>query len=189
VVDVPSTVDYALTLPHVVHAQEQLFSCATNSIKEITDTIEEKGLNRVVVAACSPRTLEPLFRDTLREAGINQYYYEMANIREHCSWCHSREKEAATARPRTSPACRWPDPPYWSPCRSSTCRSTRPPWWWAAGLAGMTCALSIADQGHEVYLLEKEADLGGSPPIYSTLDGQDVQAFLKDLVRKVYRHL
>ncbi len=98
VVDVPSTVEYALTLPNVVYAQEQLFSCATNSAKEITDMIKEKGLNRVVVAACSPRTLEPLFRDTLREAGINQYYYDMANIREHCSWCHAKEKEDATQK-------------------------------------------------------------------------------------------
>ena len=87
----------AQTLPNVVHAQEQLFSCATNSAKEITDMTKEKGLNRVVVAACTPRTLEPLFRDTLREAGINQYYYEMANIREHNSWVHSKEKEEATA--------------------------------------------------------------------------------------------
>jgi heterodisulfide reductase subunit A len=97
VVDVPSTVEYALTLPNVVHAQEQLFSCATDSPRN-NEMIEEKGLNRVVVAACSPRTLEPLFRDTLREAGINQYYYEMANIREHCSWVHSKEKEAATQK-------------------------------------------------------------------------------------------
>ena len=74
VVNVPDTVEYGLTLPNVVYAQEQLFSCATNSAKEITDMTREKGLNRVVVAACSPRTLEPLFRDTLREAGINQYY-------------------------------------------------------------------------------------------------------------------
>ena len=74
VVNVPSTVEYALTLPNVVYAQEQLFSCATNSAKEITDLAKEKGLNRVVIAACSPRTLEPLFRDTLREAGLNQYY-------------------------------------------------------------------------------------------------------------------
>jgi heterodisulfide reductase subunit A len=98
VVNVPSTVEYALTLPNVVHAQEQLFSCATNCAKEITDMTKEKGLNRVVVAACSPRTLEPLFRDTLREAGINQYYFEFANIREHCSWVHSREKEEATQK-------------------------------------------------------------------------------------------
>jgi hypothetical protein len=80
------------------YAQEQLFSCATNSAMEITDMIKEKGLNRVVVAACSPRTLEPLFRDTLLEAGLNQYYCDMANIREHNSWVHSKEKEDATQK-------------------------------------------------------------------------------------------
>ena len=88
----------AKTLPNVVYAQEQLFSCATNCAKEITDMTKEKGLNRVIVAACSPRTLEPLFRDTVREAGLNQYYYDMANIREHCSWVHSKEKEEATQK-------------------------------------------------------------------------------------------
>ncbi|MCL5123955.1 MAG: FAD-dependent oxidoreductase, partial [Deltaproteobacteria bacterium] len=86
VVNVPSTVEYALTLPNVVHAQEQLFSCSTESAQQIADTIRGKNVNRVVVAACTPRTHEPLFRDTLREGGINQYFYEMANIREHCSW-------------------------------------------------------------------------------------------------------
>ena len=98
VVNVPSAVEYALTLPNVVYAQEQLFSCATNSAREITDMAKEKRLNRVVIAACSPRTLEPLFRDTLREAGINQYYLDMANIREHCSWVHSKEKDEATRK-------------------------------------------------------------------------------------------
>ena len=97
-VNVPETVEYCKTLPNVVYAQEQLFSCATNAAKEITDLVKEKGLNRVVVAACSPRTLEMLFRDTVREAGINQYYFEMANIREHDSWVHSKEKEAATEK-------------------------------------------------------------------------------------------
>ena len=96
IVNVPSTVEYALTLPNVVYAQEQLFSCASNSAREITDITKEKGLNRVVIAACSPRTLEPLFRETLREAGINQYYFEMGNIREHNSWVHSqRERRRA----------------------------------------------------------------------------------------------
>jgi heterodisulfide reductase subunit A len=190
VVDVPSTVDYALTLPHVVHAQEQLFSCATNSIKEITDTIREKGLNRVVVAACSPRTLEPLFRDTLREAGINQYYYEMANIREHCSWCHSREKEAATEKAKDITRMSVARSAVLEPLQEFDLPVNKAALVVGGGIAGMTCALSIADQGHEVYLLEKEADLGGAARnIYSTLDGQDVQAFLNDLVRKVYRHL
>ena len=98
VVDVPSVAEYAFTLPNVVHSQEQLFSCATNCAQEITDTIREKRLNRVVVAACSPRTLEQLFRDTVREAGINQYYFEMANIREHDSWVHTGDSEEATRK-------------------------------------------------------------------------------------------
>jgi heterodisulfide reductase subunit A len=189
VVDVPSTVEYALTLPNVVYAQEQLFSCATNSAQEITDMIKEKGLNRVVVAACSPRTLEPLFRDTLREAGINQYYYEMANIREQCSWVHSKEKEEATKKAkditRMSVA---------RICRSEPLQDIDLPVNKTAlvvggGLAGMTSALSMAKQGHEVYLLEKEKDLGGQARhIHYTLEGMDVQAFLKDLVQTVYRH-
>ena len=98
VVNVPAVVEYCKTLPNVVHAKNQLFSCATNSAQEITDITKEKGLNRVVIAACTPRNLEPLFRDTVREAGINQYFCEMANIREHDSWVHSKEKEEATEK-------------------------------------------------------------------------------------------
>ena len=189
VVDVPSTVEYALTLPNVVYAQEQLFSCATNSAKEITDMIQEKGLNRVVVAACSPRTLEPLFRDTLREAGLNQYYYDMANIREHCSWCHSKEKEESTqkaqdiTRMSVARAC------HLEPLREIDLPVNKAALVVGGGIAGMTCALSIANQGHEIYLLEKDTDLGGmARKIYYTLDGMDVQAYLRDLVRKVYQH-
>jgi len=92
VVNVPSVVEYASTLGNVVHAQESIFACSTDNAQQIADTIKEKHLNRVVVAACTPRTHEPLFRDTLREGGINQYFFDMANIREHCSWVHSREK-------------------------------------------------------------------------------------------------
>ena len=189
VVDVPSTVEYALGLPNVVHAQEQLFSCATNSIKEITDTIMEKGLNRVVVAACSPRTLEPLFRDTLREAGINQYFYDMANIREHCSWCHSKEKEAATRKAKDITRMSVARSAVLEPLQEFDLPVNKAALVVGGGLAGMTCALSIAEQGHEVYLLEKDDELGGTARrIYSTLDGQDVQAQLRELVKKVYRH-
>ena len=98
VVDVPSVVEYASTLDNVVHAEEGLFVCSTDTAQQISNTIREKGLNRVVVAACTPRTHEPLFRDTLREGGINQYFFDMANIREHCSWVHSKEKEEATQK-------------------------------------------------------------------------------------------
>ncbi|RPH52087.1 MAG: CoB--CoM heterodisulfide reductase iron-sulfur subunit A family protein [Desulfobacteraceae bacterium] len=189
VVNVPSAVEYSLTLPNVVHAQEQLFSCATNSAKEITDITKEKGLNRVVVAACSPRTLEPLFRDTLREAGINQYYYEMANIREHCSWVHSKEKEEATQKAKdiirmsVARACQL------KPLQEFELPVDKRALVVGGGIAGMTCALSIVNQGHEVFLVEKDTDLGGTArKLHYTLEGLDVQAYLRDLVRKVYQH-
>ena len=188
VVDVPATVEYALTLPNVAYAQEQLFSCATNSAQEITDMVKEKGLNRVVVAACSPRTLEPLFRDTLREAGINQYYYDMANIREHCSWVHAKEPEEATrkaqdiTRMSVARAC------HLEPLQEIDLPVNKAALVVGGGIAGMTCALSMANQGHEVYLVEKDTDLGGTARrIHSTLDGLDVQAYVRDLVRKVYQ--
>jgi heterodisulfide reductase subunit A len=189
VVDVPSTVEYALTLPNVVYAQEQLFSCATNCAKEITDMIEEKGLNRVVVAACSPRTLEPLFRDTLREAGINQYFYEMANIREHCSWVHSKEKEDATQKAKDITRMSVARACHLEPLEEIDLPVDKKALVVGGGIAGMTCALSIANQGHEVYLVEKDTDLGGTARrIHYTLEGLDVQAYLRDLVRKVYQH-
>jgi heterodisulfide reductase subunit A len=162
VVDVPSTVEYVKRLPNVVYATEQLFSCATDSAESITETIKEKNLNRVVIAACSPRTLEPLFRDTLREAGINQYYVDMANIREHCSWVHAREKEAATVKAKDitrmsiARACRL------RPLQEIDLPVNKAALVVGGGIAGMTCALSIANQGHEVYLLEKDGDLGGT---------------------------
>jgi len=189
VVDVPSVVDYALTLPNVVYAQEQLFSCATNCAKEITDMIEEKGLNRVVVAACSPRTLEPLFRDTLREAGINQYFYEMANIREHNSWVHSKEKEEATQKAKDITRMSAARACHLEPLREIDLPVNKTALVVGGGIAGMTCALSIANQGHEVYLVEKDTNLGGTARrIHYTLEGLDVQAYLRDLVRKVYQH-
>ncbi len=189
IVNVPETVEYCKTLPNVVHAQEQLFSCATNSAKQITDITKEKGLNRVVVAACSPRTLEPLFRDTLREAGINQYYFEMANIREHNSWVHAKEQEQATqkakdiARMSVARACRL------EPLQEFDLPVNKAALVVGGGVAGMTCALSIANQGHEVHLVEKNTELGGiARKIHSTLDGLDVQEYLRDLIKNVYQH-
>jgi heterodisulfide reductase subunit A len=189
IVNVPETVEYCKTLPNVVYAQEQLFSCATNSAKEITDITKEKGLNRVVIAACSPRTLEPLFRDTVREAGINQYFCEMANIREHNSWVHSKEKEEATEKAQdiirmsVARAC------HLEPLQEFDLPVNKAAMVVGGGIAGMNCALSIANQGHEVHLVEKAKELGGKVRrVYSTLDGLDVQAYLRDLIAKVYKH-
>jgi heterodisulfide reductase subunit A len=189
IVNVPSTAEYALTLPNVVYAQEQLFSCSTDSAKQITDIIKEKGLNRVVVAACTPMTHEPLFRDTLREAGINQYFCDMANIREHCSWVHSREKEEATQKAKdiirmsVARAC------HLEPLQEFELPVNKTALVVGGGTAGMTCALSIANQGHEVHLVERDTDLGGiARKLHYTLEALDVQAYLGDLIRKVYQH-
>jgi heterodisulfide reductase subunit A len=189
VVDVPSAVAAAKLLPNVVFATNQVFSCATNSAKEITDLAKEKGLNRVVIAACSPRTLEPLFRDTLREAGLNQYYLEMANIREHCSWVHSKEKEKATQKANDIIRMSVARARHLEPLREFDLPVNKATLVVGGGVAGMTCALSIANQGYEVHLVEKDAALGGmARRIHSTLEGMDVQAFLEDLIRKVYAH-
>ena len=189
VVSIPDTVEYCKTLPNVVHAQEQLFSCATNSAKEITDVTKEMGLNRIVVAACSPKTLEPLFRDTTREAGINQYYFEMPNIREHDSWVHAREKEIATQK-------------AWDLIRMGVARAAKlealqefelpvnkATLVVGGGIAGMVCALSLAKQGYRVHLLEKSDRLGGAAlRVNATLEGMDVQAYLEDLIKQVYQN-
>ena len=189
VVDVPAVVEYCKTLDNVVYATEQLFSCATDSADSITETIKEKNLNRVVVAACSPRTLEPLFRDTLREGGINQYYFEMANIREHCSWVHAREKEDATQKAKDITRMSVARACLLDPLQEIDLPVNKSALVVGGGIAGMTCALSIANQGHEVHLLEKESDLGGmARNIHYTLDGMDVQTYLSDLVRTVYQH-
>ena len=143
----------------------------------------------MVVAACTPRTHEPLFRDTLREAGINQYFFEFANIREHCSWVHSKEPEAASQKAkdliRMSVArvcCLEPLQEFELPVDKNALVV-------GGGVAGMTAALSLANQRHDVYLIEKEKQLGGmARRLHSTLEGMDVQAYLSDLTQKVFQH-
>jgi heterodisulfide reductase subunit A len=189
IVNVPSVVEYTKTLPNVVYAQEQLFSCATNCAKEITDMTKEKGLNRVIIAACSPRTLDPLFRDTIREAGLNQYYYDLANIREHCSWVHAKEKEEATEKAKDIIRMSVARAALLEPLQEIDLPINKAALVVGGGIAGMTCALSIAKQGHEVYLVEREQELGGNTKrMYHTLEGLDIQAYLLDLVHKVYQN-
>ncbi len=189
VVDVPSVVEYSSKLPHVVHAQEQLFSCSTESTNQIMQVIREKNLNRVVVAACTPKTHEPTFRYSLREGGINQYFLDMANIREHCSWVHSREKEESTQKAKELVRMSLARTCHLEPLQDFDLPVHKAALVVGGGIAGMTCALSIANQGHEVHLIEKSSDLGGmARRIHETLEGMDVQAFLNDLIQKVYQH-
>ena len=189
VVDVPSVVEYAEGLENVVHAQESLFACSTDNAKQISEQIREKGLNRVVVAACTPRTHEPLFRDTCREGGINQYFYEMANIREHCSWVHSKDQESATQKAKEIVRMSVARTSLLEPLQEFELPVNKTALVVGGGIAGMTSALSMAEQGFRVQLLEKDKELGGvARRIHTTLEGMDVQAFLKDTVQKVYKH-
>jgi heterodisulfide reductase subunit A len=189
VVDVPSVVEYSSTLDNVVHAEESLFVCSTDAAEQISTTIREKGLNRVVVAACTPRTHEPLFRDTLREGGINQYFFDMANIREHCSWVHSKQKEEATAKAKDIVRMSVARTAHLEPLQEFDLPVNKRGLVVGGGLAGMTSALALANQGFEVHLVEKDTNLGGmARRIHYTLEGLDVQAYLDDLIRKVYQH-
>ncbi len=189
IVNVPEAVAYSKTLPNVVHVEENLFICSTEAAAMLAKDIEEKGLNRVIVAACTPRTHEPLFRDTLREAGINQYYYDMANIREHCSWVHSKEKEAATRKAKDIIRMSAARSCHLEPLQEFDLPVNKVTLVVGGGISGMTSALSIANQGHEVYLIEKQKKLGGqAQKLHFTLEGLDVRKYLRDLIREVYQH-
>jgi len=189
VVDIPSVVEYSKGLEHVAHAEEGLFICSTDAAAQIAETIREKGLNRVVVAACTPRTHEPLFRDTLREGGINQYFFDMANIREHCSWVHSKQKEEATRKAKDIVRMSVARTIDLEPLEEFELPVDKATLVVGGGVAGMTAALALANQGFEVHLVEKQKDLGGmARRIRTTLEGLDVRAWLADLVREIYRH-
>jgi len=189
VVDVPGLVEYSCGLEHVAHAEEGLFICSTDAAEQISNTIRDKKLNRVVVAACTPKTHEPLFRDTLREGGINQYFFDMANIREHCSWVHSKQKEEATAKAKDIVRMSVARTVNLEPLQEFDLPVNKRCLVVGGGVAGMTSALAVAKQGFEVHLVEKAHDLGGmARRVRSTLEGMDVQAYVDDLIRQVYRH-
>jgi heterodisulfide reductase subunit A len=186
VADVPSLVQYASTLENVVHCEDQLISCSFDSSRQITETIREKRLNRVVVAACSPRNHEPVFQETVREAGINKYLVEMANIREHCTWVHSHDKKRATQKAKDIIAMAVASARNLDPLEEVEMPVNHKGLVLGGGVAGMRAALSLAKQGFEVYLVEKESELGGNLRIlHYTLEGMEVQPFLKRLKNEV----
>ncbi len=189
IIDIPGLVNYSKTLKNVVHAEEGLFICSTDSAKQISNTIKEKKLNRVIVAACTPKTHEPLFRDTLREAGLNQYFFDFANIREHCSWVHSKQKEEASQKAKDLVRMSVARVAHLEPLQEFDLPVNKTALVVGGGIAGMTSALSIANQGFEVHLLEKEANLGGMAlRIPTTLEGMDVREYINDLIQKVYQN-
>ncbi len=189
VVDVPSVAEYARTLPYVEHAEDFVFSCSTDTQVRMMETIRERRLNRVVVASCSPRTHEPLFRETLREAGLNQYLFEMANIRDQCSWVHAEDHPAATEKARDLVRMSVARAALLEPLKQFPVPVEQSALVIGGGPAGLTAALTLADQGFPTHLVEKSARLGGMAlRLHRTAEGHDVQSYLKELVTKTEQH-
>ncbi len=161
VVDVPAVVEYAKTLPNVVYAENNLYTCSNDTQELIKDKITEHNLNRVVVASCTPRTHEPLFRNTLRETGLNPYLFEMANIRDQCSWVHMHEPEKATEKSKDLVRMAVAKARLLEPLTRRSVSIKKSGLVIGGGISGMSTALALADQGFDAYLVEKEDELGG----------------------------
>jgi heterodisulfide reductase subunit A len=160
-VDTQAVTDYAATLPGVVSAVRNLYTCADPGQQEIQRVIGEQNLNRVVVASCSPSSYESIFRTCIQGAGLNPYLLEMANIREHCSWVTPNDREAATRKAKgivkvAVARSRWlyPQDEEQIPVTSAALVV-------GGGIAGIQAALDLADGGNQVYLVEKEPSIGG----------------------------
>lgn len=189
IVNVPSVVEFARQQSNVVYAEENTFTCSQDTIERMKELIHEHNLNRVVVASCSPRTHEPLFQETLREAGLNPYLFEMANIRDQCSWVHMNEPEKATRKAKRLVKMAIAKSRLIEPLPKIELPVIQKGLVIGGGIAGMVSALSIANQGYDVSLIEREPELGGNlRKIYYTIDGGDVQNYLCDMVDKVEKH-
>ncbi len=186
VVDVAAVAEYARGLPNVAYAETNLYTCSTDTQERIKEKVREHRLNRVVVASCSPRTHEPLFRNTCRETGLNPYLFEMANIRDQCSWVHSSEPERATQKSKDLVRMALAKARLLEPLQGGEAPLTKAALVVGGGLAGMVSALDLAEQGYDVSLVEKDAELGGNlRRIKYLFDGENPQVALRALVEKV----
>ncbi|MCJ7606725.1 MAG: FAD-dependent oxidoreductase, partial [Thermoplasmata archaeon] len=160
-VDVPSVADYAKTLPDVVYATDNLYTCAEDGLTTIRDGIRKHDLNRVIVASCTPRTHAPLFQSTCESAGLNKYLFTFVNIREHCSWVHMKDKEGATRKARDLVRMGVARARLLKAEEEAKVDVEAAAVVVGGGVAGMTAAASIANMGFPVHLVEREAELGG----------------------------
>jgi len=190
VVNVPAVVEYAKTLPNVVYSEDNIYTCSEAGLASIKEAVKKHCLNRVVVASCTPRTHEPLFRSACQEAGLNKYLFEMANIREQCSWVHSHEPDRATEKAKDILRMAVARATWLQPQEEPEIGIKDSSLVIGAGIAGITSALSLADQGFKVYLVEKEPELGGNlrrlHKLYPTM--QDASEILNPTLEAVKAH-
>lgn len=189
-VDVPSVAEFAKTLPDVVYATDNLYTCAEDGLTSIREGIRKHNLNRVVVASCTPRTHAPLFQATCESAGLNKYLFTFVNIREHCSWVHMKEKEKATQKARDLIKMGIARARLLEPQTEEKVDVEPTGVVIGGGVAGMTAALSLADMGFPVHLVEKEPELGGFVRNLNNLYVTEKSAAdtIKPLIDKVRAH-
>jgi heterodisulfide reductase subunit A-like polyferredoxin len=196
--NVPGVAEYARTLPGVVHAEDNLYTCSQDTIAHIIEQVQQLNLNRVVVASCTPLTHEPLFQDAIHQAGLNPYLFEMANIRNQCSWVHPSDWDGATAKAKTLVRMAVARVTKLESLCTSKVSVNHTALIIGGGAAGMNAALNLAEQGFPVHLVERTDQLGGNLrrlrylPKWqlgigdSKFDG--AQAYLCDLVARVETH-
>jgi len=186
IADVPAIAEYARSLPNVVCVEENLFTCSQDTQEKIVELIRKHSLNRIVVAACTPRTHEPLFQETIRDAGLNPYLFEMANIRNQCTWVHSRSKEDATDKSKDLVRMAVARASLLEPIPEIAVEVNKSALIIGGGIAGMTAALALAEQGYPCTIVEKSSHLGGAArEIAETWKETDVQKYLADLIERV----
>jgi heterodisulfide reductase subunit A2 len=189
VVRVPEVVEYARTLPYVEYVEENLFTCSQDTQDKMREAIRDQHLNRIVVAACTPRTHEPLFQETLIESGLNKYLFEMANIRNQDSWVHAGDPDAATLKAKDLVRMAISKAALLEPLVDTMVEVAQSGLVVGGGVAGLTAALELAEQGYQVYLAEKSNRLGGEAlKLNTTWRGEDIQTFVKELVKTVEEH-
>ena len=186
VVDVPAVVEMAKKLPYVEFAQENMFSCSQDTQDAISNIIKEKKLNRVVIAACTPKTHEGLFQETLTNAGINKYLFDMANIRNQCSWIHAKEAEKATEKAKDLVRMTTAKVALHESLPEPTLEIHQSGLVIGGGVAGIIAAKTLADQGYHTHLLEKDDRLGGQANnLYQTWQGENIKTHLSSMVKSV----
>jgi len=186
VVDVPAVRDYAGTLPYVDYITDNMYSCSQDTQVSMTDIIKEKNLNRVVVAACTPKTHEPLFQETLINAGLNKYLFEMCNIRNQDSWVHKNNPELATEKAKDLVRMAVSKVALMQPLEEAELQVNQTAMIIGGGIAGMNAAETLAQQGYETHLIEKNDALGGQAlNLFKTVSGDDVQEKLSSLIADV----
>ena len=189
VVDVEAVRSYAEELPDVAYCGQNLFTCSQDSQDQMKEIIKEHGLNRIVVAACSPKTHEGIFMETLEACGLNRYLFEMANIRNQDSWVHNDDGQSATEKAKDLVRMAVARAVTLKPLIEAKIPVNQRALVVGGGVSGMNAALNLGDQGFEVVLLEKEKELGGlANQLTATIEGSNIQDYLKELIPIVNSH-